>query len=367
MERKTNNDSYNNNTDLINETAQAAVEFISRSKDIANSVLEARKLSSELKRQKQEQKELAPMANRAPGGFTGTVLLLFGLIILALSLGYLMVNYFIYRNTFILLYLFFLVPIIFSIYLIIVGYRLKKRANTYLDFREILQRNPYISVQDLSYKVQMSPSKTLKYINTFLGEHLFPKGELVKNDQFLVLSPRALKLLNENLDEVKRQKQQKEKYEAIRDNYPKLYAVVEEINDTLSFINNISAQNKGIKSNSLKSQLETMNYLLLKIRNYIISHPEEIPDVRSYLNYFLPTVKKLLKTYSDLEKETLVTKNIVESKQEIESVIDSINEAFENMYNDFYTGTALDVYSDVSVLKTVIHQEGLVDSEFTQE
>ena len=52
--------------------------------------------------------------------------------------------------------------------------------------------------------------------------------------------------------------------------------------------------------------------------------------------------------------------------REIEDTIDTLNVAFEKLLDSVFEDTAIDVSSDISVLNTVLAQEGLTEDELTR-
>ena len=50
--------------------------------------------------------------------------------------------------------------------------------------------------------------------------------------------------------------------------------------------------------------------------------------------------------------------------QEIEKTLDTINKAFLNLFDNLFADTAMDISTDISVLRTMLAQEGLTDSDF---
>lgn len=52
------------------------------------------------------------------------------------------------------------------------------------------------------------------------------------------------------------------------------------------------------------------------------------------------------------------------SRREIEEMLDNINRAFEKMFDKLFEDDALDVSTDISVLSTLLAQEGLLEDEF---
>ena len=53
--------------------------------------------------------------------------------------------------------------------------------------------------------------------------------------------------------------------------------------------------------------------------------------------------------------------NSISSKKEIEDTIDTLNVAFEKLLDSLFQDTAWDVSSDISVLHTMLAQEGLTE------
>ena len=53
------------------------------------------------------------------------------------------------------------------------------------------------------------------------------------------------------------------------------------------------------------------------------------------------------------------------SKLVIEDPLDTLNIAFEKLLDDLFQETAWDVSSDISVLKTMLAQEGLTKNDFS--
>jgi hypothetical protein len=73
-----------------------------------------------------------------------------------------------------------------------------------------------------------------------------------------------------------------------------------------------------------------------------------------------------VRVYRDLDQEVIQGANIQSTKKEIENTLDTINHAFENLLDGFYQDTAMDIASDISVLNTILAQEGLTKKDFKQ-
>lgn len=84
-------------------------------------------------------------------------------------------------------------------------------------------------------------------------------------------------------------------------------------------------------------------------------------DMRRMMDYYLPTTMKLLEAYEELDAQPVQGENIISSKKEIEDTIDTLNIAFEKLLDSLFQDTAWDVSSDISVLHTMLAQEGLTE------
>lgn len=100
----------------------------------------------------------------------------------------------------------------------------------------------------------------------------------------------------------------------------------------------------------------------------ILARAKEEPAVISQLgrfaDYYLPTTVKLLSAYDALEKQTVQGENIESSRREIESTLDVLLQAYEKLLDATFADLSLDVSSEISVLNTVLAQEGLTQSPF---
>ena len=83
------------------------------------------------------------------------------------------------------------------------------------------------------------------------------------------------------------------------------------------------------------------------------------------MEYYLPTAVKLLEAYEELDAQPVQGENILSSKKESEDTLDTLNIAFEKLLDDLFQETAWDVSSDISVLKTMLAQEGLTKNDFS--
>lgn len=91
--------------------------------------------------------------------------------------------------------------------------------------------------------------------------------------------------------------------------------------------------------------------------------PECAPELHKLMTYYLPTTTKLIDAYCDLDGTPSYGANVANTKKEIEDTLDTINEAFENLFDSLFEDTAWDISSDISTMKVMLRQEGLTKNK----
>ena len=131
-----------------------------------------------------------------------------------------------------------------------------------------------------------------------------------------------------------------------------------------AYIKKIHASNDAIPGEEISAKIAKMEQIVEQIFQRAEEHPEIIPDLKKMMDYYLPMTVKLLDAYEDMDGQPVQGENITASKKEIEETIDTLNIAFEKLLDSIFRDTAWDVSTDISVLHTVLAQEGLTEDDF---
>ena len=123
--------------------------------------------------------------------------------------------------------------------------------------------------------------------------------------------------------------------------------------------------NEAIENGPVSEKIDRIGELTASIFRVVREKPERAEEVRKFMNYYLPTTLKLLKSYSLMEKQSYQGENIVASRKKIEDVLDTLVHAFEQQQDRLFRVEALDVESDISVLETMMTSDGLVEQKAT--
>ena len=135
------------------------------------------------------------------------------------------------------------------------------------------------------------------------------------------------------------------------------------IEDGTRTLNNIIEINNRIDNPELNENVRELVDTSDKILDYVYEHETAASSLRKLVNYYLPTIEKLLTRYDEVEEQTV--DKVVDSKKKVEDLIRTTNVAFRNQLNSLYDTDTLDINSEVKVLEKIFVQEGLIDLDNT--
>jgi 5-bromo-4-chloroindolyl phosphate hydrolysis protein len=125
--------------------------------------------------------------------------------------------------------------------------------------------------------------------------------------------------------------------------------------------------NVAIEDEKISAQIDALENISRNIFNYIINNPKKAPDIKKFMNYYLPTTIKLLKSFSTMASQGVRGKNIDETMLRIKKIMETIVKAFENQLDHLFSDEALDISTDIVVLEGMLAQEGLGGSDFKKQ
>lgn len=92
-------------------------------------------------------------------------------------------------------------------------------------------------------------------------------------------------------------------------------------------------------------------------------NPKKLPQLRRFMDYYLPTTLKLLNSYDRMSDAGISGQNIGTTLSKVEGIMRTIVAAFEKQLDNLYGTDALDISTDITVLETMLAREGLTDPQ----
>lgn len=245
-----------------------------------------------------------------------------------------------------------------------------KKVSRYEKYLKALGGKTYCALSQLARAVGKSPKFVRKELKGMIDDGLFLEGHLDEEEDSLITSNDSYVhyLETKRKQAVKHQEQVAEtKRRQDEADAKKVSAQVQEVLDKGNeFIRQIRRCNDAIPGQEISDKISRMETLVRKIFDRVETHPEVVPELKKLMDYYLPMTVKLLNAYADMDAQPIQGENIQSSKREIEATLDTLNTAFEKLLDSIFKATALDVSSDITVLQTLLAQEGLTEDEFTR-
>lgn len=251
-----------------------------------------------------------------------------------------------------------------------VGTSQRGRVKRYRQYVEVVKEKLYCSIEELAAKTGKGEKYIRKDLKKMMNLGMFKQGHLDSKETCLIASDEVYeqyKKSQESYEEQRKAKLQEESKNAGKTEQTVDEGVRQVVEEGQNYIRLIRKCNDEIPGEEMSDKLDHLELLVTRIFDQVEKEPELAPELRKMLSYYLPTTQKLLEVYRDLDRQQIESGNIAKTKKEIESAVDTINEAFEKFLDDLFRDTAWDIQSDISVLNTMLKQDGYLKKDFDRE
>ncbi len=240
------------------------------------------------------------------------------------------------------------------------GKQLSKRALRLQAYVSVLKLKGFANIPDLARSLGVKERFIIRDLQKMMELGMFPEGRFDDNYTCFIANKKSY-----------------EQYRATQDNYyqkmqetgtiideskiknDRVRAVIKEGNDYIAKIRHI---NDELPDEEISKKLDVLEMTITKIFFQVEQHPEQLSELDKFLKYYMPTTMKLLNVYCDFDKQPIQGENITTAKREILGSLDTINQAFIKLFDSLFQATAWDVSTDITVLQTMLANEGLTDT-----
>lgn len=254
---------------------------------------------------------------------------------------------------------------ILSVFLLGRGILNSKRARRIRKYSNIWTGRPYIMIEELEEKVEWGRKRILKDIHFLTQKELLIGGTLDEGETCLMLTEESRQQYEEAM-EAKRVREEQEikakelekAMEAAPFEQREVFRIKKEGQEYLKRLADYKVQ---IQAEQMRQKIEQMEVLAARIFVCASEHPESISQTDKLFKYYFPSVMKLLKVYQDVESQPIQGENIKKTKKEIETSLDTMNQALEKLFDEMFQNVAMDISSDIQVLEVMLKQDGLTE------
>lgn len=117
--------------------------------------------------------------------------------------------------------------------------------------------------------------------------------------------------------------------------------------------------NDSIEDETISAQIDHLEEITSKIIDQVIKEPSKLPQIRRFLNYYLPTTLKILNAYDRMDAAGVSGDNIDSTKERVERMMGTIVKAFDKQLDALFGAEAMDISTDITVMENLLAQEGL--------
>lgn len=236
----------------------------------------------------------------------------------------------------------------------------RNRLERFQTYVGCIQDKTYLKISDLAAAVHKSEKYVRKDLKKMIEMDMFPQGHISEEQNLFILDDTTYAEYETMRQEVEL-KSRKRKEET-----PAQQQMRETVERGQAYLDAIRKANDAIPGVEISEKLFRLENAVSRIYTQIQKSPEKLPELRRFQDYYLPTTLKLVETYREFDGQPLAGENITSAKKEIEASLDTINQAFEKLFDSLFAETAMDVSTDISVLQTLLAQEGLTESAWKE-
>lgn len=253
-------------------------------------------------------------------------------------------------------------------------------AKRFRRYREVIGDRTYCLIEELASAIGENYKFVRKDLRKMIGKGFFQTGYLDRKETMLItdsdtyqqyLTAQTEYERREMTNQAAREEEAKKKARMEEEQKesdgrltPKCREVVEE---GRRYIRHIHECNEKIPGEAISAKLDRLELVITRIFREVERRPETADDMKKMMSYYLPTTQKLLDAYCEMDDQPIAGQNIESTKKEIEATLDTLNTAFENFLDSFFEEKAWDISSDITVLQTMLAQEGLTGKDFEQK
>lgn len=244
-----------------------------------------------------------------------------------------------------------------------VGVDMVRTVGRFRQYVSVLKDREFCDIKEIASATGRDVRKVLKDVKKMITKGWFCQGHLDEKESCLMVSEHAWNQYTALMEDMKQRKAEEQAAQKkMQEEYDRLSPEVQKIVQAGDeYVRRIKAANDAIPGEVISAKISRMELLVDRIFDRVEQNPDSVNDMRRMMDYYLPTTMKLLEAYEELDAQPVQGENIISSKKEIEDTIDTLNIAFEKLLDSLFQDTAWDVSSDISVLHTMLAQEGLTE------
>lgn len=127
----------------------------------------------------------------------------------------------------------------------------------------------------------------------------------------------------------------------------------------------IRKDNAAITDETLSDQMDTLCLKCEQIFRTVSETPAKAPQVRKFMNYYLPTTLKMLANYRTMQERGVSWQDMQEARNTTIRGMNMILTACQKQIDNLHKENMLDISTDIDVLEQMLKRDGYTENEIT--
>ena len=128
----------------------------------------------------------------------------------------------------------------------------------------------------------------------------------------------------------------------------------------------IKKENAAIPDQELTEQMNNLSIKCEQIFRTVSESPSKAPQVRKFMNYYLPTTLKMLANYRTMQQRSVSYGEMKEARETTVHGMNLILTACQKQIDNLHRDNMLDISTDIDVLEQMLKRDGFTENEIVE-
>ena len=128
----------------------------------------------------------------------------------------------------------------------------------------------------------------------------------------------------------------------------------------------IKRENAAIPDREMSDLMDTLYLRCEQIFRTVSECPSKAPQVRKFMNYYLPTTLKMLANYRTMEQRGVSYGEMKEARETTMRGLNLILTACQKQIDNMHRENILDISTDIDVLEQMLKRDGFTENEILE-
>ena len=128
----------------------------------------------------------------------------------------------------------------------------------------------------------------------------------------------------------------------------------------------IRRENAAIPDQDLSALMDNLSIKCEQIFRTVSECPSKAPQVRKFMNYYLPTTLKMLANYRTMEQRGVSYGEMKEARETTIRGLNMILTACQKQIDNMHRENMLDISTDIDVLEQMLKRDGFAENEIVE-